>query len=86
MSKPTWKKVKETQLTEYWVSDGGNCRVVDKQTGGVKESDGYYNKYIGYMSFAGEYVHRLVAKAFIDKPAGADYVDHLNNDRLDNRA
>lgn len=30
-------------------------------------------------------MHRHVAKAFIDKPAGADYVDHLNNDRLDNR-
>lgn len=49
MSNLNWKKIKETNLVEYWVSDGGTCRVVNKRTGEINESDGRYNKYIGYM-------------------------------------
>lgn len=32
------------------------------------------------------YVHRLVAEAFCEHPAGCDYVDHINNVKTDNRA
>jgi hypothetical protein len=32
------------------------------------------------------FVHRLVAKAFLPAVEGADYVDHINRNRLDNRA
>lgn len=31
-------------------------------------------------------VHRLVAYAFLEKPKGKEYVDHINTNRLDNRA
>lgn len=31
------------------------------------------------------YVHRLVAKAFLDNPEDKDVVNHLNRDRADNR-
>lgn len=31
------------------------------------------------------FVHRLVALAFLDKPDGRDYIDHLNGNRRDNR-
>lgn len=32
------------------------------------------------------YVHRLVAEAFLMKPDGCDYVDHLDHDRSNNKA
>lgn len=32
-----------------------------------------------------KYVHRLVADAFIPKPEGKDFINHINGDRLDNR-
>jgi hypothetical protein len=38
------------------------------------------------MQFAQTYVHRLVAEAFLAKPRGKAHVDHVNNDRTDNRA
>lgn len=39
------------------------------------------------MQFAHEYVHRLVAEAFLERPeSGKAHVDHVNNDRTDNRA
>lgn len=81
-----WKMVRETKQTEYWVSDQGMCRRVEKKTGEVHEDEGSYNKYIGYMQFAKTYVHRLVAEAFVPRPLGFCHVDHVNNDRLDNRA
>ena len=31
-------------------------------------------------------VHRLVAKAYCDKPEGCDQVNHINGDKQDNRA
>ena len=33
-----------------------------------------------------EYVHRLVAEAFLERPDGCDCVVHLNGDLRDNRA
>ena len=33
-----------------------------------------------------EYVHRLVASAYIPNPKGLKYVNHLNSNRQDNRA
>lgn len=32
-----------------------------------------------------EYVHRIVAKTFIDNPRGCKEVDHINRDKSDNR-
>lgn len=33
-----------------------------------------------------EYVHRLVAKAFLDNPNNLQEIDHINTDKSDNRA
>lgn len=32
-SSQQWKKVRETKFVEFWVSDLGRCRKVDKRTG-----------------------------------------------------
>lgn len=38
-----------------------------------------------YLRFCNDYVHRLVAKAFIPNPNNYEQVDHINSNRQDNR-
>jgi hypothetical protein len=40
----------------------------------------------GYALARGARVHRLVAQAFLPNPDAKTYVDHINGDRMDNRA
>ena len=40
----------------------------------------------GYQAYGKFYVHRAVAELFIPNPENKSYVDHINTDRLDNRA
>lgn len=81
-----WKMVLRRPFTEYWVSDAGRCKRVDVRTGEETLSYGYLNRFTRYRQFARTSVHRLVAEAFLEKPEGAQQVDHLNDDREDNRA
>lgn len=60
-----WAKVREAKFTEYWVSDQGMCRRVDKRTGEFAESKGYHNAWTNYYQLANTLVHRLVAEAFL---------------------
>ena len=63
---------------------------------GVKERKDYYEVVTpsvinGYFSVSipvrkgNEFVHRIVAKTFIDNPRGCKEVDHINHDKQDNR-
>lgn len=40
----------------------------------------------GYKDRRTVYIHRLVAETFLEKPEGKDFVNHINGNKLDNRA
>ena len=82
-----WIKVHENSKSAYYVSSEGRCkRVIKKLANEAVASNGYFNSAIGYMVFAGDYVHRHVAKAFVPNPGNLGYVDHINSNSTDNRA
>lgn len=72
---------------DYDVSDGGSVRHRDS-----RRILGQFPNYQGYMIVRlnnprdTARVHRLVAAAFIPNPNKLPVVNHLNNDRADNRA
>ena len=85
-----WKEI----LCDGWFPDyvvNENGTVVRKKDGVVMkqyvQKSGYVAVYL--KSTRGEtcirMVHRIVAIAFLPKPKGKDYVDHINTIRHDNR-
>ena len=78
----TFKKIgiSKSGLKTYEISNMGRCRTTNNLTGEQTTSWGNLNKHTGYLSFAGDYVHRHVAKAFLKKPANAarTEVQHLD--------
>lgn len=40
----------------------------------------------GYYIVAHEFVHRMIAKTFVENPENKPFVDHINANRTDNRA
>lgn len=40
----------------------------------------------GYFCFGGIYSHRAIAECFVPNPDNKPFVDHINGDKLDNRA
>lgn len=81
--KEEWKIYKETNHNRwghriYEVSNLGRVRV----NGEIVEPGTNY-KYLGIGSF---YIHRAVAELFVPNPENKPFVDHINTDRLDNRA
>ena len=85
---PTWHLVKDSMHKQYYVSCDGQCMIRDKHTGECRKFRGYYNAKIGYYKFVDEYVHRLVAKAFLKKPHNKNktQVDHIDGNRTNNAA
>ena len=78
-----WKVYKETKNNRwghrvYEVSNLGRVRV----NGEIVEP-GMNDNYLGIGSF---YIHRAVAELFVPNPENKPCVDHINTDRLDNRA
>jgi len=73
----------------YLASSDGE--IINKETGhklvgGIKNA-GYLSVMLtnseGHKHFS---VHRIIASAFCHKPEGANEVNHINGDKLDNRA
>ena len=58
-----------------------------KEMGKYVQRDGYQQVEL-YKNGEGKRitVHRLVAKHFVRKPEGKNEIDHINNDKTDNRA
>ena len=83
MEKEVFKIYKETTHTRwghrvYEVSNLGRVRL----NGKIVEPY-IHNRYLYNGSF---YIHRAVAELFIPNPENKPYVDHINTDRMDNRA
>lgn len=83
----TWKPV--AGFETYEVSDQGRLR--NKKTGrvftGATDAFGYKHvRLVSDGSYFLKKVHRLVAEAFIENPESKPIVDHINNDKTDNRA
>lgn len=86
-----WKDIEDT--LNYEVSNLGNVR--NKKTGrilkpGAYGATGYKQVNISIVSEGGKsrkrYIHRLVAQAFVENPDKKREVDHINGNKLDNRA
>lgn len=80
-----WRPI-ETHGGRYEVSRSGEVRRSDGLVlGQWLNSQGYALVRLSKPRTT-ERVHRLVAKAFVENPADKPFVNHLNNDRADNRA
>ena len=79
-----WVKIQERP--NYSVSTEGNIR--NDKTGRIlklhKGTSGYLQVMLGRKTVP-LYVHRIVAKAFIENENGFPQVDHINGDKTDNR-
>lgn len=87
--KEIWKDVKEYEGI-YQVSNLGNFRKTKKcnatKMGYSIRKNGYKTVSLANdCAYITEYLHRLVAQAFIPNPENKPTVDHINRDRLDNR-
>lgn len=85
-----WKPIPDYQ--NYEVSNLGNVRSLksNKVLKPLTRSHGYLAVFL-YKKGCGEHgkqysVHRLVAEAFCEKPEGKNEVNHLNENKQDNRA
>ena len=80
-----WKTIENKQ--KYEVNSIGEVR--NKRTGRVLKNstrkDGYCQVMLGRKTIP-EYIHRLVAEAFIPNPENLPQVDHINGVKSDNRA
>ena len=87
MSSIEWKPV--DGFSNYIVSNMGD--IINAERGAVIHPMPNSSGYLRYCLFENgrkkqEFVHRIVARAFLPAVKGADYVDHINRDKLDNRA
>jgi hypothetical protein len=80
-----YKKIQNYE--NYSVSSFGNVRndMTNKILKNLIDSNGYYQVNLYKNSkMKSMKVHRLVANAFIEKLDGKPFIDHINNNRLDN--
>lgn len=79
------KYMKRFRETRYLITEDG--RVWSERTKRflkiVKTQWGYGQVSLGHNNTI--FVHRLVAEIYLENPNGYSYINHINNDRLDNR-
>ena len=85
--KENWKDIEEN--LKYEISDMGRIR--NKKKGLIRKAKLDRNGYLCInIRLSGKLVtrciHRLVAKTFVNNDENYEIVDHINNDRTDNRA
>lgn len=84
MSETEWKAVSENPA--YMVSSDGEIKKVDGDAVGQWLNNQGYALVRLSNPRCMRRVHRLVATAFVPNPSNYDTVNHLNNDRSDNRS
>lgn len=68
-----WKMIEENMNSSYWISNDGKCKKINKKTGEIQISNGSIIKSSPkYYYFYNDYVHRLVAKAFLRNSRGLE--------------
>ena len=75
-----WKSVPE--YPTYSVSNFGNVKGASGKILKGRLSDGYL--YINISGVGNKTIHSLVAKAFLSKPDGLNYIDHIDTNKLNN--
>jgi hypothetical protein len=76
-----WKIYKKTRTRIYEVSNLGNVKI-----NGVLQSIDKFSVHRGYYRIGTIANHRAVAELFIPNPDNKPEVDHINRNKLDNRA
>lgn len=92
-----WKPVPGFE-DRYEISDAGRCRSLDRpvtytdgrkamfrgrELAGARGVQGYLSVTLEGQRFL---LHRLVGIVFVKRRAGADFINHVNGDKRDNRA
>lgn len=79
--------IADNSKSTYWVSSNGRCKKLTKSNGDILITNGSRIKSSpNYLYFYHDYVHRLVAKAFLPNKRNLEQVDHINDNSFDNRA
>ena len=62
MKHEKWEVIHKGPRKTHSISNQGRCKTIENATGRITYlGRGHRNQYTGYLVYAGEYVHRLVA-------------------------
>lgn len=90
MTEEVWRDIKNYEGL-YQVSNMGRVKSLKRNKERILKPEPTYNGYMRVILFVGGKrkklrVHRLVCEAFHENPEGKPQINHVNEDKTDNRA